>query len=187
MGRWRNTPGIRTRSDAIKAAVLGALCLLIASCGYHVAGRADLVPKSVHTVAIPAFANGTVRYRLSDRLPQALSREFIARTRYQVINDPDQADAVLRGSVVNYVAFPILFDQATGRTSGLQINVTMQVSFIERATGKVIFSRPNFEMHQRYEIAVTNDRAYLEEDEAAINRLSRDVARDLVSAILENF
>jgi hypothetical protein len=162
-------------------------CLCFTGCGYHVAGRTDLVPKSVRTVAIPAFANATVRYKLSDRLPQAISREFIARTRYQIITDPQQADAVLRGSVVNYVAFPILFDQATGRASGLQVNVTMQVSFVERATGKVIFTRPNFEMHQRYEIAVTNDRAYLEEDDAALDRLSRDVARDLVSAILENF
>jgi hypothetical protein len=152
-----------------------------------VAGRADLVPKSVHTVAIPAFSNGTVRYKLSDRLPQAISREFIARTRYQIITDPQQADAVVRGSVINYVAFPILFDQATGRASGLQINVTMQVSFVERASGKVIFTRPNFEVHQRYEIAVANDKAYLEEDDAALDRLSRDVARDLVSAILENF
>ena len=170
-----------------EAGVLACTAAFLASCGYHVAGRADLVPKSVHTVAIPAFTNATVRYRLTDRLPQAISREFIARTRYQIVNDPEQADAVLRGSVVNYVAFPILFDQVTGRTSGLQINVTMQVSLVERATGKVIFTRPNFEMHQRYEIAVTNDRAYLEEDEGAIDRLSRDVARDLVSAILENF
>jgi hypothetical protein len=162
-------------------------CALLTSCGYRVAGRADLVPKSVHTVAIPAFANATIRYKLSDRLPQALSREFIARTRYQIVNDPGQADAVLRGSVVNYSAFPILFDQATGRASGLQVNVTMQVSFVERATGKVIFTRPNFEVHQRFEIAVVNDRAYLEEDDAALERLSRDVARDLVSAILENF
>ena len=173
-----------------QARLLGGLLLVwfcLAGCGYRVAGRADLVPKSVHTVAIPAFSNATVRYKLSDRLPQAISQEFIARTRYQVITDAQQADAVLRGSVINYLVFPILFDQATGRASGLQINVTLQVSFIERATGKVIFTRPNFEVHQRYEIAVLNDKAYLEEDDAAIDRLSRDVARDLVSSILENF
>jgi hypothetical protein len=161
--------------------------LSVASCGYHVAGQADLVPKSVHTVAIPPFGNASVRYKLTDRLPQAIGREFIARTRYQVITDPNQADAILRGSVVNYVAFPILVDQASGRASGLQVNVTMQVSFVERATGKVIFTRPNFVMQQRYEIAVVSNKAYFEEDDAALDRLSRDVARDLVSAILENF
>jgi hypothetical protein len=42
-------------------------------------------------------------------------------------------------------------------------------------------------MHQRYEISVTSPQAYFEESDAALDRLSRDVARDLVSSILENF
>ncbi len=151
------------------------------------AGTADLAPKSIHTIAIPAFANATTRYRLTDRLPQAISHEFITRTRYRVVTDPGQADAVLRGTVVNLVSYPILFDQATGRASGLQVNLTMQISLVERATGKVIFSRPNFELHDRYEISVTNTSQYFEESEPAMARLSATAARNLVSAILENF
>ncbi len=162
------------------------LCALLGSCGYHVAGSSDLIPKSIHTIAIPAFGNATIRYKLTDRLPEAISREFIARTRYQIVSDPQQADAVVRGTIVNYVAYPILFDQATGRASGLQVNLTMQISFVERATGKVIFTRPNFEMHQRYEISINPD-VYFEESDAALDRLSRDVARTLVAAILDNF
>ncbi len=163
------------------------LIVFLSSCGYHVAGKADLVPKSIHTIAIPAFANATTRYKLTDRLPQAISHEVIARTRYQIITDPSQADAVLRGTVINFVSFPILFDQATGRASGLQVNVIMQVSLVERATGKVIYTRPNFEFHDRYAIAVTNTDQYFEDSSTALERLSRTVARELVSAILENF
>jgi outer membrane lipopolysaccharide assembly protein LptE/RlpB len=84
----------------VKAAVLIITALLAASCGYHVAGRADLVPKSVQSIAIPAFTNVTTRYKLTDRLPEALSREFISRTRYHIVADADQADAILRGSVL---------------------------------------------------------------------------------------
>jgi len=169
------------------AAAILMLTLGLPACGYHTAGQTDLVPKTVHTIAIPAFTNTTTRYKLTDHLPQAIGHEFIARTKYQVVNDPAQADAVLRGSVINYVAYPILFDQKSGRASGLQVNVTMTVSLVERATGKVLFSRPSYEMHQRYEISVTSTRAYFEESDEALNRLSRDVARDLVSSILENF
>jgi hypothetical protein len=164
-----------------------AACLSLGSCGYHVAGQAILVPKTVHTIAIPAFANSTIRYKMTDLLPQALSREFISRTHYQIVNDPTQADAVLRGTVLNYVAFPTLIDQTTGRTSGLQVTVRLEVSLVDRATGKVIFSRPNFEAHERYELSVTNNVQYFDESGAAVARLSRDVARDVVSAILENF
>lgn len=162
------------------------LSLLLTSCGYHVAGKADLVPKTVHSIAIPAFSNITTRYKLTDHLPEAISREFISRTKYQIVNDPNQADAVLRGSIINYIAYPTIIDQATGRASGLQVNVTLQITFTERATGKVIYSRPSFEAHQRYELSI-NANTYFEESDAALDRLARDVARDLVSSILENF
>jgi hypothetical protein len=158
----------------------------LTSCGYHVAGKADLVPKTVNTIAIPAFGNITTRYKLTDHLPEAISREFITRTRYKIVQDQNQADAVLRGAIVNFVAYPTIIDQKTGRASGLQVNVTLQVTLTERATGKVIYTRPSFEAHQRYELSINAD-TYFEESDAALDRLSRDVARDLVSSILENF
>jgi hypothetical protein len=170
----------------VEAALVMA-CVSLGSCGYHVAGQANLIPKTVHTVAVPPFGNATVRYKLSDLLPEAISRELIARTHYQLINDPTQADAVLRGTVINYFAFPTLIDQATGRTSGLQIIVRLEVSLVERATGKVLFTRPYLEAHERYELSVTNNIQYFDESGAAAERLSRDVARDVVTSILENF
>ena len=151
-----------------------AASLALGSCGYHVAGKADLVPKDVHTIAIPPFSNGTVKYKLSDSLPEAISREFITRTRYKPVNDPTQADAVLSGSVVRYVAYPTLINQATGRTSGLQIIVVLNVSLTERATGKVIFARPYYEAHQRYELSTINNYQYFDESGAGIQMCIRD-------------
>ena len=170
----------------VAAGVCSSLVCLISACGYHVAGKGDLMPATVHSIAVPPFRNATIRYKLTDRLAEAISREFIARTRYQIVNDPDSADAVLRGTVVNYVAYPVVFDQATGRASGLQVNVTLQVSLVERVSGKVIYTRPNFEMHDRYEIS-QNDNQYFEESDPALARLSKTVARDIVTSILDNF
>jgi RNase P/RNase MRP subunit p29 len=170
--------------------VLAGVCLwsicMPSSCGYHVAGKGALMPEAVHSICIPPFKNTTVRYKLTDRLADAISREFTARTHYRIINDPDQADAILKGTVINYVSYPIVFDQATGRASGLQVNVTMQVSLVERVSGNVIFTRPNFEVHDRYEIS-QNDNQYFEESDPALLRLSKSVARDLVTSILDNF
>jgi hypothetical protein len=66
------------------------------------------------------------------------------------------------------------------------MNVTLQVSLTDRATGKVLFNRPNMDMRQRYEIS-TNQLAYFEESDAALDRMSGEVARSVVSAILEMF
>jgi hypothetical protein len=166
--------------------VAAALAAGAGGCGYHVAGHTNTLPTTVHTIAVPAFRNNTTRYRLSERLPQAVTRELIARTRYNVVSDPEQADAVLKGWVISYAAYPTTFDPATNRASAVQVYVHVGVTRSERATGKVLFQRPDVEARERYEIAA-DPRAYVDESDAAADRVSRDVAKSVVSAILENF
>jgi hypothetical protein len=62
----------------------------------------------------------------------------------------------------------------------------MQISLTDRATGQVLFTRPGMEVRERYEVA-TDQRAYFEESDIAVERMSRGVARSVVSAVLENF
>jgi outer membrane lipopolysaccharide assembly protein LptE/RlpB len=165
-----------------------AVCaiLLTSACGYHTGGHADLVPKTVHTIAIPAFTNGTTRYKLTDQLPEAIAREFIARTRYRIVSDADTADAVLTGSVMTYTSFPTVFDPTTGRASAVEVHVTMRVDLVERATGKKLYTRPNFEMRERYQISI-DPAAFFEESDAALARASEQTAQQVVSSILDNF
>jgi hypothetical protein len=168
-----------------RAAFLCSITTL-SGCGYHVSGKGDLLPKTLHTIAIPAFGNITVRYKLTDRIPQAIAHEFIARTSYQVIADAGQADAVLNGTILNFVAYPILFDQAIGRATALQVNVRMAITLTERTTGKVLYANNNFEMRERYEVSIDPEK-YFEESDTALDRLCQQTARQLVTAILENF
>jgi outer membrane lipopolysaccharide assembly protein LptE/RlpB len=155
----------------------------LAGCGYHVSGHSDLLPKEIHTIAIPSFSNLTARNRLADDLPRDVAREFIARTRYRIVADPADADAIFSGTIVNYSSYPTII--ASGRAAGVQVLVTVRARLTDRA-GKVLFDRPNLEMHERYELS-TDQVAYFDESAAAIDRVSRDAARTMVSAILENF
>lgn len=163
-----------------------ALAALAAGCGYHVAGHADAMPKSVKTIAIPAFANITTRPRLAQSLSGALTREFLTRTRYEVVTDVNTADAVLTGVVSRYEAVPVIYNQTTGRASAVQVSVRLDITLRERATGKTLYARSAFDFRDRYEISV-DPKLYFEESDAALDRLSRDVARTVVSAVLENF
>lgn len=170
----------------MKFAVLVSLALLSGSCGYHVAGHTNLLPKTLNTVCIPAFGNATVRYKLTDRLPDALAKEMVSRTKYHIVSDCGNADAALRGTITNYLYFPTVTDPTTGRASAVDVRVYMNVTFTERATGKVLFTRPNMEVRERYEISI-DPRAYFDESDAALDRVSRTVAQQLITAILENF
>jgi hypothetical protein len=167
-------------------AALSALAMCTAGCGYHVAGRPDIMPLTIHTIAIGAFSNRSIQYKLAQRLPADIAREFIERTHYKIVTDPKTADAVLDGAVNNFVSYPIIADQATGRATVVQCSAYLRIALTERATGKVLFTRPSFEVRERYEISV-DPQAYFDESGAGIERLGHDVARDVVTSILEKF
>ncbi len=171
-----------TRRAFVAALAAGPL----ASCGYHVGGKADLMPKSVQTIAIPAFSSYSTRYKLVDILPQEIGREFTQRTRFRVVADPRVADAVLNGSLNTVQIAPNIFDPTSGKASIVQAIVVLTVNLVERSTGRVLYSRPNWTVRESYQVAV-DPHQFFDESGPAFDRLSRDVARDVVSSIVENF
>ena len=166
--------------------LLALAAVVVNGCGYHVSGHADLLPATIKTISIPAVTNLTNRYKLSDRLASTLTREFISRSRYRIVTDPNQADAVLRAAVINYYSYPVVSDQKTGRANSVQLSAILQINLTERTTGKVLYTQPRMEVRQRYEISV-DQLEYFEESDIALDRLSREVAKSVVSAILEAF
>jgi hypothetical protein len=163
-----------------------AAALISAGCGYHVGTQTPALPKDIKTIAVPAFGNGTARQRLPRLLTSDVTHELISRTRYRIVANPDEADAVLYGTLANVVAFSTIFDPQTNRATGAQIIVTVSLTLTDRHTGKVVFTRPAFEVRERYEIS-TDPQSYFDESGTAMERVSRDVARSVVSAILEAF
>jgi len=163
------------------------LFVTLTSCGYHIAGTAQLnvLPKNILTIAVPAFSNGTTIYKLTDSLSEAVTREFISRTKYHITADPSTADATLRGAVTQVFSFPTVYDPVTFRAANVEVHVNLRIQLTDRS-GKVLFDRPGMEVRERYEVSV-DPSVYFDESEVAMRRLSVDVAKTVVSAILENF
>jgi outer membrane lipopolysaccharide assembly protein LptE/RlpB len=158
----------------------------LAGCGYHVGAKGDLLPKGIHSIAIPAFATFSTQYKLTDVLPRQIAREFRARSRFEIVDNPSQADAVLTGSVNQVQLYPVIFDPTSGKATRIVLLVQMTITLREQSTGKTLFSRPNYTYKQYFDVAV-DPHQYFDESGPALDRLSADVARDVVSAILENF
>jgi hypothetical protein len=160
------------------------LLVTLTACGYHVSGHGDMLPKTISTIAIPSFGNLTSRYKLARTLPTDIGREMISRTKYKIVAEPGQAEAVLTGTVRNFAAYPTI--SAGGRSTTVEAVVTLDVTLTNRATGAVLFSRAGAEFRERYEISI-DPKAYFDESGTAMERLSKSVARSVVSAILEKF
>jgi RNase P/RNase MRP subunit p29 len=167
-------------------AMTTAAAAFLCACGYHTGGRADLLPTTIQTIAIPPFTNASNRYKITDVMAEAITREFISRTRYKIVPNPDAADAILHGAVVNYTAGTTVVDPTTGRATAVDIHIYLRLTLEERATGKILFQRPSMEVRERYQVSV-NPSAFFEESDDAVARASEQTARQVVSAILENF
>lgn len=169
-----------------RLSLVAVVMALTAGCGYHVSGHADLMPKTVKTIAVMPFSNITVRYQLARMLPADIGHEFISRTKYNIVADPNQADAVLTGTLMNFGYYPTIFDPVSGRATTVQVIVVVQATLTDRATGKAIFNRTGLEFRDQYQVSI-DPNTYFDESGTAMQRVSRDASRSIVSAILEAF
>ncbi len=169
----------------MKAVLAVVAAMALAGCGYHTAGSTSLLPTTIHTIAVPPFTNATVYSDLARELTGEVTREFIARTKYAIVPDKELADAVLYGSVANVFANATTIDPTTGRSTGSEITIQMQVRLVDK-TGKVLYNRPNLELRDRYEVS-TLPSQYFDESEAAYRRMAHAAAQTIVSGVLENF
>ena len=160
--------------------------VLAAACGYHVAGRSDSLPKSIHVLAVPALENKTASYRIEQKLTAATVHEFLAKTQYRVTSNPAQGDAVLRGTVMSVEAVPLLFETATGRATTMLVTVKCEVTLTDSSTQKALYHSDNFMFRNEYEIS-TDVASFFGEQDPALDRLAQDFAARLVAAVTENY
>jgi outer membrane lipopolysaccharide assembly protein LptE/RlpB len=159
---------------------------LLGGCGYHVVGKSDSLPRSIHVIAVPALENKTASYRIEQRLTAATVHEFLAKTQYRVVSDPASGDAVLRGKVLSLEAVPLLFDTQTGRATTMLITVKCEVTLEERESGQILYHTNNFLFRNEYELS-TDVKSFFEEQDPALDRLAQDFATRLVAAVTENY
>ena len=172
-----------------------AVAVEIAGCGYHVAGHNSALPKTIHVIAVPALENKTTSYRLEQKLTAATVHEFLAKTSYRVVSNPEDGDAVLRGKIISLESVPLLFDTATGRATTMLVTVKCEVTFTERATQKVLYHSDSFVFRNEYEISASSTsptdettlKNFFEERDPALDRLAHDFAARLVAAVMENY
>lgn len=165
---------------------LAAALILTAGCGYHVAGRAANLPSDWKTIAVPAFKNDTTRYRIEQRFTAAVIRQFLERTKFHIVQDPKAADAVLHGEVLSIETDPVLFDATTGEVTTMLVAVHTKVELIDNQSQKTVYQNNDMVFRDEYQISA-DVQSFFEEQDPALERMSRDFASQLVSNVTENF
>jgi outer membrane lipopolysaccharide assembly protein LptE/RlpB len=164
------------------------LCgFIMTGCGYHTAQSAAHLPDTVHTLAVPTFANHTQSFHTEVSFTNAVIREFTNRTSYKVLatDKPDAGDAVVDGAINGFQVVPLTYNIQTGQSSSYLITIHASVKVLDR-NKRVLYENTHYTFRQQYQ--TTQDLvSFIQEDPAAVQRLSRDFAQALVSDILESF
>jgi hypothetical protein len=166
--------------------VLASLC---SSCGYALAGHGSSLPASIKTIGIPVFVNSTTVFNVETMLTDKVRREFIGRGKYKVFPEASSVDAVLSGTITSITITPVSF-AATQLASRYTIAMTARIELRE-AKGTLLWENPSLVFRQEYEASsganATDAAAFFGHETNALDRLSEEFARAIVSAILEAF
>ena len=182
-------------SSRSRRQVLAALAGVGASaCGYSLAGRGSFLPDYIRTIGIPLFENRTPFPTIEQLFTEKVRVEFQSRGRYAVQPTDVGVDGVVRGDITGISAVPATFSNEQLATR-YRFTVSVAVRFEDVTQKKVLWENPGLSFSDEYELQnrVTAGgggvvgAAFLEQDRAAMERLSTDFARSVVSSILEAF
>lgn len=185
------------------AALVAVLSGGSAGCGYHVAGHSDALPKSIHVIAVPTLQSQASTFKIEQKLTAATIHEFLAKTNYKVISDPDGGDAVLTGKVLSVEILPLLFQtptqtSSTEQATAMLVSIKCEVTLTERDNDKVLYHTNNFVFRNEYQLATAGQSAQtpisrgnveeiFQESDPAFDRMAKDFATRLVAAVTENY
>jgi outer membrane lipopolysaccharide assembly protein LptE/RlpB len=158
----------------------------ISGCGYHSLGAATHLPPDVHTLSVPVFATRTEAYHTETAMTDAVIREFATRTRFRVTpSEGGDPDAVLHGTILKEYVAPLTYNSSTQQSSSFLMTLEVSVTLTGR-DGRVLYENKNYVYRQQYQ-STTDLPTFLQENPAAVERLSREFARQLVADVLEGF
>jgi hypothetical protein len=175
----------------------GVLAAAVASsgCGYALAGRGNFLPDYIRTIGIPTFQNHTSYFVLAELVTDKVRTEFIGRGNYKIVPEAAGADAVLIGAVTNVSIVPTSIS-AEQQASRYTITVTASIELRDVAKDTVLWTNPSLSVREEYDAtsSVSNDptgfvdpSTFFNQETNAVERVSNEFSRTVVSAILEAF
>jgi hypothetical protein len=160
------------------------LSLFVDVCGYKPAGKGKSLPVSIKTIAVPIFQNSSLKYRVEQRFTQAVIEEILKRARgVRVTTNPDAADAVLNGDIRSFRATGSILDDR-GRTRVWDLRITVSVTVRDLKTHKILYENSRMSFGGEYQLS-DDPQSFFNEENPAVDRVAKDFAQSIVSAIME--
>jgi hypothetical protein len=184
------THGVARSARLLLVLLLASGASVLPGCGYSLAGRGSFLPDYIRVIGVPMFANRTTLFSLDTQMTDKVRAEFLGRGRYRIVPETQNVDAVLTGEVTGVNVAPLSFT-AQQLASRYAITMTARVELRDTRENKVLWENPGLVFRQEFEAqsgqSALDPAAFFAQDANALDRMTSDFARTIVSAILEAF
>ena len=157
--------------------------ILVAGCGYQLAGRETHVPTDVTSLAIPTFQNETFEPGIEVPLTQSFLREFTFDGRVKV-RGSKEADTILEGKIKTFRIQSVSYDQS-GLVMEYQVLVTVDLS-LTKPSGEILWKEDNLTEARWYRASfggVVNEAS----KNSAVQEIGKFMAERVKSRFFYNF
>jgi hypothetical protein len=158
--------------------------LLLAGCGYSLQGGRGSFAPGVRTVFVDVFTNKTSEANADSIFRIAFSNQIVQNGHFKLARSPEEADAIFRGTILGLQSSPLAY-KASNLSAEDRITVTMQISFEERASGKVFWSNDAYTGTGDY--PVTTVGATEDSRRNALTKLANDTAERAYRLMMSDF
>ena len=174
-------------SKRLLSATALACVVLFASgfrgCGGYKAVTKSGLPTHIKTVAVPAFQNQALRYKIESRFTDAVMKELVHRGRgLRVQGEREGADAVIEGVIKSFNFAGVLLDDK-GRARIFEVTIAAAVTVRDQTENRVLYDNQNFVFRGEYEFS-SDPRSFFNEEDPAVLRMSRSFAESIVSTLI---
>jgi hypothetical protein len=140
------------------------------------------LPTRIKTVAVPAFQNNALRFKIESRFTAAVVNELIHRGRgLRVQGSREGADAVIEGVIKSFNYGGVLLDDK-GRARIYEVTIEAAVTVRDQTENRVLYDNQNFVFRGEYEFA-NDPRNFFNEEDPAVERMARNFAESIVSTL----
>lgn len=141
------------------------------------------LPSRIRTVAVPAFQNNALRFKIESRFTGAVIDELVRRGRgLRVQGDREGADAVIEGVIKSFTFSGVLLDDK-GRARIFEVTVVAAVTVRDQTENRVLYDNQNFVFRGEYEFA-NDPRNFFSEEDPAVLRMARSFSESIVSTLI---
>ena len=180
-----------TRRELLGVLSVMASGAAASSCGYALAGRGSFLPDYIRVLGIPMFENTTPYQTVEQVFTQKVRLEFQSSRRYTVVPSDEGVDGVVRGQITTISTQPVSLTDAQ-LASRYRVTVIVKIAFEDVKAQKILWENPSLSFSDEYELASPGTSgadvsAFIGNERVAMDRMSTDFARSVVSAILEAF